>query len=119
MLPRIQLSDQSRRARRLQANKIIPERCRSAHRLCCQFRKGVAEGLATKRRRFPPGARGLTRRQEHRPVGILPQGAVANGYRTELWTRKRVAEGIQSSLLIHIVVERLDPRLVVRQVPRR
>src|ERR1700741_4348345 len=53
-------------------------------------------GVDSLKVRFSPGRpRRLTRRQERRLVRILLQGAVANGYRTELWTTKRVAEVIQ------------------------
>ena len=46
--------------------------------------------------RFSPGRpRRLTPRQERRLVKILSKGAIANGYRTELWTTKRVAEVIR------------------------
>ncbi len=48
--------------------------------------------------RFSPGRpRRLTPRQEQRLVRILLRGAVAYGYRTELWTTKRVAEVIQTT----------------------
>ena len=48
--------------------------------------------------RFSPGRpRRLTRRQERRLVRILLKGAIANGYRTELWTTKRVAGVIQKT----------------------
>ena len=46
--------------------------------------------------RFSPGRpKRLTPRQEQRLVRILLRGALACGYRTELWTTKRVAEVIQ------------------------
>src|SRR5205809_7847093 len=49
--------------------------------------------------RFSPGRpRRLTRRQEKRLVRILLRGALANGYRTEVWTTKRVAEVIEKTL---------------------
>ncbi len=41
--------------------------------------------------------RRLTRRQEKRLVRILLRGALANGYRTEVWTTKRVAEVIEKT----------------------
>jgi transposase len=45
---------------------------------------------------FSPGRpRKLTRSQERRLLRILLKGAIANGYRTELWTTKRVAEVIR------------------------
>src|SRR5207253_4546093 len=48
--------------------------------------------------RFSPGRpRRLTRRQEKRLVRILLRGALANGYRTEVWTTKRVAEVIEKT----------------------
>jgi transposase len=55
-------------------------------------------GADSLRVRFSPGRpRRLTRRQERRLVAILLQGAVAHGYRTELWTTKRVAEVIEKT----------------------
>ncbi len=55
-------------------------------------------GADSLRVRFSPGRpRRLTRRQERRLVRILLRGAVANGYRTELWTMKRVAEVIEKT----------------------
>lgn len=55
-------------------------------------------GVNSLRVRFSPGRpKRLTRRQERRLVRILLQGAVANGYRTELWTMKRVAEVIEET----------------------
>jgi transposase len=36
--------------------------------------------------------------QRHRLVGLLGQGAVAHGYRTELWTTQRIADVIQRRL---------------------
>jgi transposase len=48
--------------------------------------------------RFSPGRpRRLTRSQERRLLRILLKGAIANGYRTELWTTKRVAEVIRKN----------------------
>jgi transposase len=50
---------------------------------------------------FSPGRpRRLTPSQEQRLVRILLRGAIANGYRTELWTTKRVAEVIQETFHI-------------------
>jgi transposase len=55
-------------------------------------------GADSLRVRFSPGRpRRLTRGQERRLVAILLQGAVAHGYRTELWTTKRVAEVIDNT----------------------
>src|SRR5439155_16121347 len=82
---------------------IVPERSGSTHQVCGQFRDAVAECVATTRRRCPQGAifsgrpRRLTRRQEKRLVRILLRGALANGYRTEVWTTKRVAEVIEKT----------------------
>ena len=51
--------------------------------------------------RVSPGRpRRLTRPQEHRLVRLLLQGAIANGYRTELWTTQRIAEVIGKSFRI-------------------
>src|SRR2546430_13971672 len=55
-----------------------------------EWRRRGADSL---RVRLSPGRpRRLTRSQERRLLRILLKGAVANGYRTELWTTKRVAE---------------------------
>jgi len=55
------------------------------------------------RLRFSPGRpRRLTRRQERQLVRILLQGAVANGYRTELWDDKASC-GSDSKELPHAV----------------
>jgi len=40
----------------------------------------------------------LTRRQKERLVGLLLKGAMANGYRTELWTTLRIAELIRRQM---------------------
>ena len=40
----------------------------------------------------------LSSQQQQRLVGLLAQGAVAHGYRTELWTTQRIAELIEQRL---------------------
>ena len=39
----------------------------------------------------------LTRKQKDRLVRLLLKGAIANGYRTELWTTARIAEVIETN----------------------
>src|SRR5256885_16534542 len=97
------LSDRRRRALRLLGAKFSLNEV--ARRIGCAASSVMRWRNAWRRRgtdslqvRFSPGRpRRLTRRQERRLVRILLQGAVANGYRTELWTTKRVAEAIQRS----------------------
>ena len=97
------LSDRRRRALRLLGAKFSLNEV--ARRIGCAASSVMRWRNAWRRRgtdslqvRFSPGRpRRLTRRQERRLVRILLQGAVANGYRTELWTTKRVAEVIQRS----------------------
>jgi transposase len=79
-------------ARRIQCAASSVMRWRNAWRRC------GAEALQV---RFSPGRpRRLTPRQEQRLVRILLRGAIANGYRTELWTTKRVAEVIHETFHI-------------------
>jgi len=97
------LSDRRRRALRLLGAKFSLNEV--ARRIGCAASSVMRWRNAWRRRgtdslqvRFSPGRpRRLTRRQERRLVRILLQGAVAHGYRTELWTTKRVAEVIQRS----------------------
>jgi transposase len=95
------LSDRRRRALKLLREELSLNEV--ARRIGCAassvmrwrnaWRQRGADALEV---RFSPGRpRRLTPRQEQRLVGILLQGAIANGYRTELWTTKRVAEVIQ------------------------
>lgn len=95
------LSDRRRRALNLLREKLSLNEV--ARRIGCAASSVMRWRNAWRRRgtdalkvRFSPGRpRRLTPRQERRLVGILLRGAVANGYRTELWTTKRVAEVIQ------------------------
>jgi len=43
----------------------------------------------------------LTRSQRERLVAYLLEGATAHGYRTELWTTKRIADVIEAKFGIH------------------
>ena len=97
------LSDRSKRALKLLGeNWSLNE---VARRIGCAASSVMRWRNAWRRRgadslrvRFSPGRpRRLTRRQERRLVRILLRGAVANGYRTELWTMKRVAEVIEKT----------------------
>jgi transposase len=55
--------------------------------------RGGEEGLKV---RFSPGRPPkLDRRQQQKLLRLLPQGAPAHGYRTDLWTTARMAEVIQ------------------------
>ena len=60
------------------------------------WRAGGAEGLKAKPATGRPPR--LTHRQKARLVRLLSSGAVAQGYRTELWTTQRIAEMIQLRL---------------------
>jgi len=97
------LSDRRRRALKLlRENWSLNE---VARRIGCAASSVMRWRNAWRRRgadslrvRFSPGRpRRLTRRQERRLVRILLRGAAANGYRTELWTMKRVAEVIEKT----------------------
>lgn len=61
-------------------------------------RKGP-QGLAAKP--VPGRPRKLTRRQRERLPRLLARGAPAFGYRTDLWTTKRVAAVIESEFGVH------------------
>lgn len=95
------LSDRRRRALNLLREKLSLNEV--ARRIGCAassvmrwrnaWRRRGAEALQV---RFSPGRpRRLTPHQERRRVRMLLRGALARGYRTELWTTKRVAEVIQ------------------------
>ena len=54
------------------------------------------EGKEALKVRFSPGRPPrLTKSQQRRLLKILLKGAIANGYRTELWTTQRIAEVIK------------------------
>ena len=95
------LSDRRRRALKLLGTALslneVARRIGCAASSVMRWRNAWRRlGVDSLKVRFSPGRpRRLTRRQERRLVRILLQGAVANGYRTELWTTKRVAEVIQ------------------------
>jgi transposase len=57
------------------------------------FRRGGPEGL--KVRTAPGRPPKLTPGQQRRLLRVLLKGAMANGYRTELWTTARIAEVIE------------------------
>jgi len=95
------LSDRRRRALKLLDEDLsLNEVARRVHcaassvmRWRNDWRRRGADSL---RVGFSPGRpRKLTRSQERRLLRILLKGAIANGYRTELWTTKRVAEVIR------------------------
>ncbi len=95
------LSDRRRRALNLLREKLSLNEV--ARRIGCAASSVMRWRNAWRRRgadalkvRFSPGRpRRLTPGQERRLVRVLLGGAVAHGYRTELWTTKRVAEVIQ------------------------
>jgi transposase len=74
-------------ARRIGCNPSSVMRWRNA------MRRGGADALRAKPAPGRPCR--LTRRQKERLVGLLLQGAMAHGYRTELWTTLRIAELIR------------------------
>src|SRR3989337_2059113 len=90
------LSNRRRRALTLVAEKLSLNEV--ARRIGCAASSVMRWRNAWRRRgedafrfRVSPGRpRRLTRPQEHRLVRILLQGAIANGYRTELWTTQRI-----------------------------
>lgn len=100
------LSDRRRRALKLLRENLSLNEV--ARRIKCAASSVMRWRNAWRRRgadalkvRFSPGRpRRLTPRQEQRLVRILLRGAIANGYRTELWTTKRVAEVIQETFHI-------------------
>ena len=49
----------------------------------------------------PGRPRKLTVRQRKRLVALLKKGAMAHGYRTELWTTARIAELIKRTFAVH------------------
>ncbi len=74
-------------ARRIGCNPSSVMRWRNA------LRRGGADALRAKPAPGRPCR--LTRQQKERLVGWLRQGAMAHGYRTELWTTLRIAELIR------------------------
>lgn len=60
------------------------------------FRSKGQEGLKAKP--VPGRPAKLTAAQKRRLVGLLAQGALAHGYRTELWTTQRIAGLIEQQL---------------------
>jgi transposase len=61
-----------------------------------EFQKGGEKALDAK----PAGGRPpkLTMKQKERLIRLLTQGAMAHGYRTELWTTQRIADLIERQL---------------------
>ena len=74
-------------ARRLSCHASSVLRWRNA------FRSKGTEGLKAKP--APGRPTKLTAPQKRRLVGLLAQGALAHGYRTELWTTQRIADLIE------------------------
>jgi len=60
------------------------------------FQSGGTEALKAKPAPGRPPK--LSRKQKERLVRLLTKGAMANGYRTELWTTQRIAELIEREL---------------------
>jgi len=60
------------------------------------FKKGGKDALKAKP--VPGRPTKLTSKQKQRLVRLLIKGAIANGYRTELWTTKRISELIERQL---------------------
>jgi transposase len=71
-------------ARRIGCNASSVMRWRNA------FRSGGSEGLKAKPASGRPPK--LRSHQKQRLVRLLAQGALAHGYRTELWTTQRIAD---------------------------
>jgi transposase len=97
------LSDRRRRALKLLTEKLSLNEV--ARRIGCAASSVMRWRDAWRRRgedafrvRFSPGRpRRLTRAQERRLARILLRGAMANGYRTDLWTTQRIAEVIRQN----------------------
>jgi transposase len=97
------LSDRRKRALKLLGEKLslneVARRIRCAASSVMRWRnEWRRRGDKALQVRFSPGRpRRLTKRQERRLVRILLKGAMASGYRTELWTTNRVAEVIRKT----------------------
>jgi transposase len=95
------LSDRRRRALRLLSEALSLSEV--ARRIGCAVSSVMRWRNAWRRRgedalrvRVSPGRpRQLTAVKERRLVRILLQGAIANGYRTDLWTTQRIAEIVE------------------------
>jgi len=100
------LSDRRRRALKLLRAELslneVARRIRCAASSVMRWRNAWRRhGADALKVRFSPGRpRRLTRRQEKRLVRILLRGALANGYRTEVSTTKRVAEVIEKTFYV-------------------
>ena len=100
------IADRRRRALTLLAGRLSFNEV--ARRIGCAASSVMRWRNAWRRRgedaltvRFSPGRpRKLTRVQERRLVKLLLKGAIANGYRTELWTMARIAEVIHRTFKI-------------------
>ena len=100
------IADRRRRALKLLATRLSLNEV--ARRIGCAASSVMRWRNAWRRRganaftvRFSPGRpRNLTRAQERHLVHILLKGAIANGYRTELWTTARIAEVIHRTFKI-------------------
>ena len=68
----------------------------------CRWNKALKKkGLNGVKRRKAPGAKSkLSNEQQHKLREIILKGAVAYGYKTDLWTLRRVAEVIQKEFKI-------------------
>src|SRR3974377_144629 len=94
------LSDRRRRALKLLGEQLslneVARRIRCAASSVMRWRnEWQRRGDESLKVGFSPGRpRRLTQRQERRLVRVLLKGAIASGYRTELWTTNRVAEVI-------------------------
>jgi transposase len=63
------------------------------------FQKGGEDALKPNPRQADPHR--LTSKQQARLVRLLTKGAMAHGYRTELWTTQRIADLIERHLGVH------------------
>jgi len=99
------LSDRRRRALKLLRAELplneVARRIRCAASSVMRWRNAWRRhGTDALKVRFSPGRpRRLTRRQEKRLVRILLRGAIANGYRTEVWTTKLPSRGVWTHVI--------------------
>lgn len=68
----------------------------------CRWNKALKEkGLDGVKRSKAPGAKSkLSEEQQHKLREIILKGAVAYGYKTDLWTLRRVAEVVQKEFKV-------------------
>jgi transposase len=100
------LEDRRRRALKLHKQGLslneVGRRLGCAASSVMRWRDALRQGgLRALKVRFSPGRPlKLTEKERRRLVKILLKGALANGYRTELWTTLRIAEVIKKNFRV-------------------